>query len=121
MPAENASGEKRVRRRRPSKAQLADDFYGSALDAAERIELAAASEVTGLDEEIAVLRTKLRSVLAGHPEDLALMLRGVELLVKAVSARYRLSPEAGKNLTENIEGVVRGVGELLAPEAFRDA
>lgn len=122
MAGENASGERRVRRRRPNKAKLADDFYGSALDAAERIELEAASEVTGLDEEIAVLRTKLRSALAEakEPKDIALLLRGIDLLVKAVVAKYRLSPKEGDDLSTNIEKVLRGAGELLIPEAFRD-
>ena len=46
------------------------------------------------------------------------MLRGIELLVKAVSARYRLSKEAEEDLSESIAGVVRGVGGLLMPEAF---
>lgn len=113
--------------RRHREAKAARDFYGSALDAAERIEpeaasdvLEAASEVQGLDGEIAVLRLKLREVLADHPEDLPLMLRGIELLVKAVSARYRLSKRAEDDLAESIAGVVRGVGGLLMPEAFAD-
>lgn len=107
----------RSRRRRKNAAR---DFYGSALDAAERIELEAAEEIQGLDKEIAVLRTKLRSVLVKRPDDLPLMLRGIELLVKAVSARYRLSKEAEENLSESLAGVVRGVGGLLMPEAFAD-
>jgi len=98
-------------------AKLAREFYGSALDAAERIELEAASEVEGLDEEIAVLRMKLREALAKRPDDLQLMLRGMDLLVKAVSARYRLSPEAGEDLADNMANVVRSVGGLLMPEA----
>ena len=115
-PSAEGKRPRRTRRRR----NLARDFYGSALDAAERIELEAASEVGGLDEEIAVLRMKLREVLSAHPEDLQLMMRGVELLVKAVSARHRLSKEAEENLTDSIAGVVRGVGGLLMPEAFGD-
>lgn len=109
-------------RRRPSprRSKLARDFYGSALDAAERIELEAASEVEGLDEEIAVLRMKLREALSKRPQDVQLMLRGIELLVKAVAARYRLSKEAEEDLAGSIAGVVRGVGAQLMPEAFAD-
>ena len=110
----------RASKRGHRRSKLARDFYGSALEAAERIELSAAGEVQGLDEEIAVLRMKLREVLTKRPEDLPLMLRGVELLVKAVSARHRLSKEAEENLADSIGGVVRGVGGLLMPEAFTD-
>ena len=102
------------------RSRLARDFYGSALVAAERIELEAASDIEGLDREIALLRMKLREVLSDNPADLQLMLRGIELLVKAVSARYRLSKQAEENLAESIAGVIRGVGGLLMPEAFSD-
>lgn len=105
-------------RRKRGRAAVVHDFYGSALDAAERIELEQASEIEGLDEEIAVLRMKLRDVLSRRPADLPLMLRGIDLLVKAVSARYRLSKEAEEDLSDSIAGVVRGVGGLLLPEAF---
>jgi hypothetical protein len=112
---------KQGRAARPaSRSKLAREFYAGALDAAERIELDAASEVEGLDEEIALLRMKLREALGKRPDDLALMLRGIDLLVKAVTARYRLSPEAGEDLSQNIANVVRGVGGLLMPEAPSD-
>ena len=107
-----------VRRRSARRAKLAREFYGSALDAAERIELEAASDVEGLDEEIALLRMKLRAVVSERPGDMPLMLRGIELLVKAVSARHRLSKQAEEDLAESIAGVVRGVGGLLLPGAF---
>jgi hypothetical protein len=112
---------KRGRTARPaSRSKLAREFYAGALDAAERIELDAASEVEGLDEEIALLRMKLREALGKRPDDLALMLRGIDLLVKAVTARYRLSPEAGEDLSQNMANVVRSVGGLLMPEAPSD-
>ncbi len=118
MPGGADAKQKRGRAARPaSRSKLAREFYAGALDAAERIELDAASEVEGLDEEIALLRMKLREALGKRPDDLALMLRGIDLLVKAVSARYRLSPEAGEDLSENIANVVRSVGGLLMPEA----
>lgn len=121
MAGERASPAGKTKRgvgKRAPGTKLARDFYASALEAAERRQLDAAAEVEGLDEEIAVLRVKLREALAKHPEDLALMLRGIDLLVKAVSARYRLSDEAAEQLADNIAGVVRGVGGLLMPEAF---
>lgn len=112
--------QKRRARARTSRSKLARDFYASALDAAERRELDDAAEVEGLDAEIAVLRVKLRAALSEQKGDLAVMLRGIDLLVKAVSARYRLSDEAKDNLSDSIAGVVRGVGGLLTPEAFAD-
>ena len=109
---------KRQPERRPARSPVARNFYGSALDAAEQIEQQEAAEVEGLDEEIAVLRVRLRNVLKEHPEDYPLMMRGVELLVKAVSARYRLSKEAEEDLAGHLAGVIQGVGAQLMPEGF---
>lgn len=124
-PEQPAAKRRSAPARRPGRTHrrstLTRDFYGSALAAAERIELEAAEEIEGLDREIALLRMKLREVLTERPEDLQLMLRGIDLLVKAVSARYRLPKHAEQDLADSIAGVLRGVGGALMPEAFTDA
>ncbi len=89
------------------------NFYAEALDQAERLELADAHEVEGLDEEIAVLRVRLKRALREHPEDMALIAKGVDMLVKAVAARYRLSPKARRDLADNLAGLVEGIDNLL--------
>ncbi len=94
------------------------DFYGSALDAAQRTTLQYAADIEGLDLEIDLLRTKLRGLLNKRSEDeraddFRLMVRGMELLAKLVSARYRLSPRAGKDLGEKLAAVVDELGVLL--------
>jgi hypothetical protein len=68
-------------------------FYEAALDEAEREELPAAREVEGLDEEVALLRVRLRRAIKERPEDLALMLRGLETLRRLLVSRYRLPKE----------------------------
>ncbi|MEX0785121.1 MAG: hypothetical protein WD939_00645 [Dehalococcoidia bacterium] len=117
MTAKRADTRQPARKRTPRAAKA---FYGKALNAAEQIELEEAAEVQGLDQEIAILRVRLREILSVKPSDLQLMMRGLELLVKAVSARYRLSKEAEEDLAGHIAGVIRGVGGQLMPEAFAD-
>jgi hypothetical protein len=128
MTADAADAKRRAGPRRPPaggrrhrSGKLAESFYHRALDAAEQIEMVEAAEVEGLDQEIALLRTRLRKVVDEKRDDFPLMLRGVDLLVKAVSARYRLSKEAEADLAASIANVVRGVGGQLLPEAFQDA
>ena len=41
------------------------------------------------------------------------MLRAVELLVKAVAAKYRLSKKSQDNLAEAIDGVLKEIGAAL--------
>ncbi len=100
---------------------VAENFYRDALNKAERLQLPKAQKIDGFDDEIAMLRVKLRSALKSRKENVPLMLRGIELLVKAVSARYRLSKKAEKDLADSLAGVIRGVGGALMPERFDDA
>ena len=93
-------------------------FYTEALKEAERVLLTEAREIEGLDEEIALLRVRLSSLLTQHPENTELLLKGVGMLVKAVATKYRLSSKARRNLTEAIAEVVRGIGGALYPEGF---
>lgn len=105
------------RRRRPLSARA---FYQQALTEAEQEALEAARRVEGLDQEIAVLRAKLWSAIHDHPEDLALMYRGLELLIKAVRTRYRISNEDGEKLGERAAELLRQMGDLLHGEGGHD-
>ena len=108
----------RLRRRRcPAPVK---GFYDGALTEAERKELPAAKQVEGLDEEIALIRLRLRSALEQHPQDLTLMLRGIELLVKALSARYQLKKDDKTALSESLRRTLQEIGGPLYPEAFGD-
>jgi hypothetical protein len=90
-------------------------FYGSSLTEAERVELLKAAEVEGLDEDIAVLRVRLKTALRERPEDYALLVRGVSTLVRAVAAQYRLSPRASRDLADNLAAVLNRFGDLIVP------
>jgi hypothetical protein len=101
-------------KRRPSNLRR---FYENALSEAERLKLQDALDIEGLDEEVALLRLWLRKAIEEHPEDLQLMTKGVELLVRAVATKYRLSPKSKRDLANNLASVIENVGELLLPEA----
>ena len=107
-----------TRKKRVSRPSTKKDFYERVLSETERVLLAEAKELEGLDEEIALLRVRLSSLLAKHPEDTELLLRGVNMLVKAVATKYRLSKKAKENLTEAITTVIKEIGGALYPEGF---
>lgn len=86
------------------------NFYEDALTEAERLELPVAQAVDGLDQEIAVLRVRMKAALREHPEDLPLIARGLDMLVKAVAARYRLSPKARRDLADNLSALLDNLG-----------
>ncbi len=92
-------------------------FYRRGLSEAEKACLDAAAEVEGLDEEIALLRMKVQSVVAGEQQDMDVLLKGVRLLVQAVATRYRISGRAEQDLLRSVVGVVEGLGAALMPES----
>ena len=110
----------RAGRRRGNGSQLIAGFYDEALTEAERAALPLAREIRGIDEEIAVVRLRLRSALEQHPEDLKLMAKGVDLLVKALSVRYRLSKDEKADLSAGIKGILGEIGGTLCPEVIGD-
>lgn len=88
--------------------------YQAALGKAEKAVLDAAREAEGFDDEVAVLRVKLLSLLKPDgATDLELLMKGVRLLVQAASARYRISGAGEERLAESINGVLNGLGAVL--------
>ena len=92
-------------------------FYGGVLDGAELLK---AGAIQGIEQEIAVLRTKLKEQLKPDKGDYRLMLRCMELLVRAVAARYRMTPQHADELGRAAAEMVRQLGEQLAPQGFGD-
>ncbi|MEE8369352.1 MAG: hypothetical protein V3S00_01135 [Dehalococcoidia bacterium] len=81
------------------------------------MELGQAQKVDGLDDEIALLRVRLKRAVDERPEDLQLLVRGMDLLVKAVATRYRLSPKARADLADNLAATLNSLGDQLLPPA----
>ncbi|MBI2885734.1 MAG: hypothetical protein HYY02_00845 [Chloroflexi bacterium] len=111
-----ASAVRRSRARGKAARRGAGDFYAGVLQEAEQLALEEARDVEGLDQEIALLRVKLLTALEQHPENYPLLLRGVELLVRAVTARYRISGQGEEDLYQSTLGVLKGLGAVLLPE-----
>jgi hypothetical protein len=76
-----------------------------------------AEDVEGLDKEIDLLRVKLREVAGNDETSFQLMVRGMELLAKLVSARYRLSKQAEHDIASSAANLLRGLAVQLFPEA----
>ena len=93
-------------------APTRQSFYDSALGEAER-ELAEARAVSGLDEEVALLRVLLRRALVDHADDVKLLQGGVRLLIQSLIAQHRLSEKQAENLSEAIVNVLDEFGEAL--------
>lgn len=89
-------------------------FYADALDPADRDGLADAAAVRGIDQEIAVLRLRLRRLLSEHPEDFVLAVRSLELLVRAVGAAGKLAADDTNDVLDRIYAELGGIVALIA-------
>ena len=68
----------------------------------------------GIDQEIAVLRLRLRRLLSEHPEDFALAVRSIELLVRAVGAAGKLTTDDSNEVLDRIYAELGGIVALIA-------
>lgn len=88
-------------------------FYSQALDEAEKFELEEASQIEGIDEEIALLRIKLRELLQEQPERIDLHFEAANIIARLVKTRYHITREQKKSIREGIQKVLTEVAVPL--------
>ena len=84
-------------------------FYSKALDDAEKEDMELASGISDIDDEIALLRVKIKAVLARDPENVKLIMQATNTLAGLVIKRYQINKEQRKGLKEAIGNVLREV------------
>lgn len=84
-------------------------FYARVLDEAEQLDFEIASGLNGMDEEIALLRVKIKSALGDDPDNIKLLVDAAKTLERLVRTRYSISKEQRKGLKEAIGNVLREV------------
>ena len=80
---------------------------------AEKVDLAEASLVEGIDQEIAFLRLKLKELAEREPERIDLHLEAANTIARLVRTRYQISKEQKKSLKEAIHKVLTDVAVPL--------
>jgi hypothetical protein len=93
-------------------------FYLPALDELAGVTMEEARGMEGLDEEIALLRLKLRELVLERPGEVALHLRAATVLAGLVKARYTITREQKKGLRDAITRVLTELAVPLGVKAF---
>ena len=93
-------------------------FYGPALNETAGLMLEEAGGVEGLDQEIAVLRLKLRDLIQDDPDKIELHLRTANTIASLVKIRYSISKEQKKCLKEAIAKVLTELAIPLGVKAL---
>jgi len=81
-------------------------FYGERLDQPAQAAFEKARAVEGLDDEIALIRIKLRELMASDPGRLDLFLKSADTIARLVSARHRMTGRQKQSLKEAITKVL---------------
>ncbi len=84
-------------------------FYSKVLDEAERLDFELATGVEGIDDEIALLRVKIKSLLEHDPENIKLIMLATNTLAGLVKTSYNMTKEQRKGPKEAIGNVLRDV------------
>lgn len=93
-------------------------FYSQALDEAERLWLEEAREIEDLDEEIAVLRVKLRKLIEKEPDRFNLHFKAANTIARLIKTRYSISREQKKSLKEAVAKVLTEIAVPLGVKAL---
>ena len=84
-------------------------FYSKVLNEAEQLDFELATGVKGIDDEIALLRVKIKSILEYDPENIKLIMEATNALARLVKTRYNISKEDKKGLKEAIGNVLKDI------------
>ena len=96
-----------------TEANKKQGFYSKVLDEAEKISLEEARDIEGLDEEIAMLRARLRKLIEQDPDRIDLHLKMIAAIARLVGIRYDISREQKKSLRDAITKVITDIAVPL--------
>ena len=108
MPAKAGKKTGAPKRNRNAKKR---NFYEKALDEAEQLDFELAAGVNGIDDEIALLRVTIKSILGDgdDPKKIKLLVEAANALERLIRTRYKISKEQREGLKEAIGNVLRDV------------
>ena len=84
-------------------------FYSKVLNEAEQLDFELATGVEGIDDEITLLRVKIKSLLEHDPENIKLIMQATNTLAGLVKTSYNMTKEQRKGLKEAIGTVLRDI------------
>jgi hypothetical protein len=88
-------------------------FHAKVLEEAEVLDFETVAGTEGLDDEITLLRVKIKSLMKRDPENIKLLMAAANMLTKLVKARYSMNKKQEKNLGEAIKNIIKDIGVPL--------
>lgn len=89
-------------------------FYSKMLTEEEKADLENAVLVEGIDEEIALLRVKIKSLMKYDPENVRLLAQAVNALSRLVAAKSDVGSDDKTGLARAVANVLRDIALPMA-------
>lgn len=84
-------------------------FYSRALKEAEKADFEDARDVEGIDEEIALLRVKIKSLVEYDPQNIILIMRAVEYIGRLIRIKNNISKNDKKGLLDAVSSALKDI------------
>ncbi len=84
-------------------------FYSHVLSKEERKDLELATQVEGIDEEIALMRVKLKTLVKTDPENIRLIMQSINAFTRLISAKYHIPKDDKLTLKEAVGNVLKDI------------
>jgi len=93
-------------------------FYSLVLDEAQKMDFEIAEGMEGLDDEITLLRVKIKALIEKEPENLQLIMQASGTLARLLRTRYAIEKGQGKGIRDAIRNVLTEVAVPLGIAAI---
>ena len=92
----------------------AELFYGNSVKSTAR--LLKAMKVEGIDQELALLRSRFKELTEEENADIETLLRAAEMIGRTVIRRHRISPARADEFAGNVGAALKSITDQLFPE-----
>jgi hypothetical protein len=94
-------------------------FYSKILTPQQQETLPGAANLDGLDREIAILRVKIRSILANDPRNVTVLSLALSSLARLLRARQLLARHDRQEREGDLEALAQVVSRLISTDNLR--
>lgn len=84
-------------------------FYSGVLDEDQQADLEKAVELYGLDDEIALLRVKIKSLCRYAPDNIKLIIGTIDSMARLVRIKYNIGKKDKMGLVEAVGNILKDV------------
>ena len=84
-------------------------FYSKVMDEAEKADFEEAIEVDGIDEEIALLRVKIKSLVQHDTHNIRLIMHAIDSIGRLIRTKFSIGKNDKKGLLDAVGNVLKDI------------